>query len=225
MGDADGELTMLPSAWAQDGPVAMVRVRGCSMIDAGIEEGDYVLVRYGQHYEDGDVLMVSLDGECTVKSFFRDADGHPWLVPCNKELSPIDPTQCPHVHVLGKVVRVSKEVRRTSYRYLMERVGQWKAGLARTGPASVLMSAEAMKVWAALREAGIVGTDYKADAAWKNAVIADELGAYLKIRNKWETFCEFWDMNNLRSSMTNKKNDAEMKSFRKYVKGVIRYKR
>ena len=224
MGDADYETTLLPALWAQNDATAMVRVRGDSMIEAGIDDGDYVMVRHEQTCADGDVVMVMLDGECTLKSFFRDSDGHAWLVPCNPDFSVIDPEEFTKVTVLGKVIRVVKAVPRTSYGYLANRVKQWKAEQSQAGPTPPLETEEAQEVWAALHKAGIVDATYQADAKWKNAVIADEMGDYLKLRKKWEAFCDFWGLKNLRSSMTNKKNDKALRIFRKHVRGVIHYK-
>ncbi len=89
----------------------LLRVRGDSMIEAGILEDDYVVVRKQQTARDGDIV-VALAGEdesadeATVKRFFRE-DGRVRLQPENAALEPLYP---PHVQVLGKVVGVFRTV-------------------------------------------------------------------------------------------------------------------
>jgi repressor LexA len=85
----------------------LLRVRGDSMIEAGILSDDYVVVRRQQTAQNGDVV-VALAGqdeaadEATVKRFFRE-DGRVRLQPENAALEPLYPE---HVQILGKVVGV-----------------------------------------------------------------------------------------------------------------------
>jgi repressor LexA len=85
----------------------LLRVKGESMIDAGILDGDVVVVRKQDTAQNGDIV-VALAGddeaadEATVKRFFRE-DGRVRLQPENAALEPI---YAPHVRVLGKVVGV-----------------------------------------------------------------------------------------------------------------------
>ena len=85
----------------------LLRVKGDSMIEAGILEGDVVVVRRQDTAQNGDIV-VALAGddesadEATVKRFFRE-DGRVRLQPENSSLEPI---YAPHVRVLGKVVGV-----------------------------------------------------------------------------------------------------------------------
>jgi repressor LexA len=89
----------------------LLRVRGDSMIEAGILEGDYVVVRRQQTATNGDIV-VALAGEdeaadeATVKRFFRE-DGRVRLQPENAALEPLYPA---HVQVIGKVVGVFRTV-------------------------------------------------------------------------------------------------------------------
>jgi repressor LexA len=85
----------------------LLRVKGDSMIEAGILDGDVVVVRRAQDARDGEIV-VALAGddetadEATVKRFFRES-GRIRLQPENASLEPI---YAPHVQVLGKVVGV-----------------------------------------------------------------------------------------------------------------------
>jgi repressor LexA len=105
------EYLEVPELLAAGGADFLLRVKGDSMIQAGILEGDYVVVRKQQDARDGDVV-VALAGddetadEATVKRFFRE-DGRVRLQPENDTLEPI---YAPHVQILGKVIGVFRQV-------------------------------------------------------------------------------------------------------------------
>ena len=82
-----------------------VRVHGESMIGAGIMDGDYVVVRPQQTAENGEIVAVLIDGEATVKRFYREKGGRIRLQPENPAVEPIfiQPRR-ENVQILGKVV-------------------------------------------------------------------------------------------------------------------------
>jgi repressor LexA len=84
----------------------VLRVRGDSMKDAGILEGDYVVVRPQDTAQDGDVVVALLGEEATVKRFFHESD-HVRLQPENDAMEPI---RSKEVKVLGRVVGVLRSV-------------------------------------------------------------------------------------------------------------------
>jgi repressor LexA len=84
----------------------VLRIRGDSMKDAGILEGDFVVVRPQDTAEDGDVVVALLGEEATVKRFFRESD-HIRLQPENEALEPI---RSKEVKVLGRVVGLLRSV-------------------------------------------------------------------------------------------------------------------
>lgn len=95
----DGHLALDPSLVKGDDVFAL-RVEGDSMIEAGILDGDYVLVRPQQSASNGDIVVALLeDDEVTVKRFFREANGIR-LQPENQRLEPI---LVPNVSICGKV--------------------------------------------------------------------------------------------------------------------------
>ena len=99
----------VPEDLTGDGELFMLRVRGESMIDAGILDGDYVVVRQQAEARDGDIVVAGIPGdEATVKTFTR-SDGRVVLVPANPTLSPMpfDPSE---VTVYGKVVTVMRRL-------------------------------------------------------------------------------------------------------------------
>ena len=92
-------------AGGQDGQY-LLRVRGDSMVNAGILEGDYVVVRPQDTAEDGDVVVALLGEEATVKRYFREVD-HIRLQPENDTMEPI---RSKEVKVLGRVVGLLRAV-------------------------------------------------------------------------------------------------------------------
>ncbi len=103
------ELYPLPEDFTGTGTLFMVKVRGDSMVDAGIVDGDYVVVRQQAQVEQGDTVVAGIpDGEATVKRFST-RHGRVVLTPANEHLSPMefDPAE---VTVYGKVVTVLRRL-------------------------------------------------------------------------------------------------------------------
>jgi repressor LexA len=100
------EVMPMPRSLVGDGTLFMLEVRGDSMIDAAICDGDYVVIRQQPNAENGEFVAALLDNEATVKTFQR-KDGQVWLLPHNEAYSPIDGT---HAQILGKVVAVLRKV-------------------------------------------------------------------------------------------------------------------
>jgi repressor LexA len=84
----------------------VLRIRGDSMKDAGILEGDYVVVHSQGTAQDGDIVVALLGEEATVKRFFRESD-HIRLQPENDTMEPI---RSKEVKVLGRVVGLLRGV-------------------------------------------------------------------------------------------------------------------
>ena len=101
----------VPDTLSRGGEEFLLRVKGDSMIEAGILEGDYVVVQRQQTAKDGDIV-VALAGqdeaadEATVKTFYRE-QGRVRLQPENSSMAPLYPE---HVSILGKVVGVFRRV-------------------------------------------------------------------------------------------------------------------
>jgi repressor LexA len=84
----------------------ILQVRGESMKNAGIIEGDYVIVRPAEDAADGEIVVALIGEEATCKRFFREKD-HIRLQPENEEMEPILSAEA---QVLGKVVGVFRKV-------------------------------------------------------------------------------------------------------------------
>jgi repressor LexA len=103
------ELLPLPADFTGDGPVFMVRVRGDSMIDAGILDGDFVVVRQDSDVRKGDVVVAGIPGEeGTVKTFTRKGS-KVVLLPANTRLQPME-FDAGDVTIYGKVVTVVRRL-------------------------------------------------------------------------------------------------------------------
>jgi repressor LexA len=96
----------LPRQLVGDGELFLLEVRGDSMVDAAICDGDWVVVRRQPVAENGEIVAAMIDGEATVKTLKR-TDGHVWLMPQNRAYSPIDGDEAT---VLGRVVSVLRSL-------------------------------------------------------------------------------------------------------------------
>ena len=89
----------LPMVFAKNKNVFMLKVRGDSMINAGIFNGDYVVVTQQETARNGDIVVALLDDSATVKTFYQE-NGYIRLQPENDALSPILVRE---VRIVGKV--------------------------------------------------------------------------------------------------------------------------
>jgi repressor LexA len=103
------ELLPLPEDFTGEGQLFMLKVRGDSMVDAGILDGDYVVVRQQDQAEKGDVVVAGIPGgEATVKSFGRRGT-KVVLTPANSTMTPMvfSPDE---ISLYGKVVTVLRRL-------------------------------------------------------------------------------------------------------------------
>lgn len=96
----------LPPELVGDGTLFMLRVRGDSMIDAGVHDGDYVVIRQQSSVGQGDMAAVLVEDEATVKFHRRTSDGRVFLDPANELYEPIELTADIDSRIMGKVVTV-----------------------------------------------------------------------------------------------------------------------
>jgi repressor LexA len=103
------ELLPMPEQFTGTGPTFMLRVRGDSMVDAGIFSGDYVVVREQPEANNGDVVVAGIPGdEATVKTFSR-RDGRIVLSPANEAYEPMV-FNGDEVTIFGKVVTIVRQI-------------------------------------------------------------------------------------------------------------------
>jgi len=99
----------LPAEFTGDGELFMLRVRGDSMIGAGILDGDHVVARVQQNADSGDLVVAGIDGEeATVKHFQRDGSTI-ILVPSNPTYEEIR-RSADEVTIYGRVVTVLRRI-------------------------------------------------------------------------------------------------------------------
>ncbi len=91
-------------AWDGDPGCFALRVRGDSMINAGILDGDKVVVRPQQSADDGQIVVARIGDEATVKRLRR-RGGKVWLMPENDAYEPIDGTEAELIGLVKAVVR------------------------------------------------------------------------------------------------------------------------
>ena len=103
------EILPLPADFTGDGELFMVRVRGDSMIEAGILPGDFIVARRQETADAGDIVVAGIPGDAaTIKRFERDGE-RIVLHPANERLEPMvfDPSE---VDVFGRVVTVLRRL-------------------------------------------------------------------------------------------------------------------
>jgi repressor LexA len=96
----------LPREIVGEGTLFLLNVRGDSMIEAAITDGDWVVVRQQPVAENGEIVAAMIEGEATVKTFKR-RDGHVWLMPANPAYDPIPGDEA---SILGRVVAVLRRL-------------------------------------------------------------------------------------------------------------------
>jgi repressor LexA len=99
------------SLLGRGGDIFGLRVRGESMIEDGIHDGDYIFVKRQQQARNGEIVAAMVDGEATVKRFYREGD-RIRLQPANSSMEPIyvSASEGREAGILGKVVGVFRQL-------------------------------------------------------------------------------------------------------------------
>ncbi|MGE5715844.1 MAG: transcriptional repressor LexA [Acidobacteriota bacterium] len=87
--EPEGETVAVPDVLTRKGQNYVLRVNGSSMVDDGIHDGDFVVVNKREKASNGEMVAALLNGEATLKRFYREADGRIRLQPANERMSPI----------------------------------------------------------------------------------------------------------------------------------------
>ena len=106
-GYIDGDLDVNEFLVRSPSSTYIYQVHGESMKDAGIMSGDYVLVDSSVPVRNGDIVVVSIDNEFTIKEIRLGK--HPMLIPHNKDFSPIPLNEESRVVVIGPVISVIRK--------------------------------------------------------------------------------------------------------------------
>ncbi len=100
------EVLPLPESIVGKGDLFLLQVKGDSMIDLAICDGDFVVIRSQKDAQKGEIVAAMIDGEATVKTWSK-KDGHYWLLPANDNYTPIPADEAV---ILGKVTAVLRSV-------------------------------------------------------------------------------------------------------------------
>lgn len=111
--ELEGDWQKISSEVAKAQDVFLLKVLGDSMVNAGIEDNDFVLVRQGKEFSSGDIVLAQIDGESTIKRFIsQDTPPYIYLKPENPKYPIISFTD--DMELLGKVVGI------------LNKHGEWK---------------------------------------------------------------------------------------------------
>ena len=94
----------IPTEFMPNAETFMLKVKGDSMINAGIFNGDKILVQKQSDAQNGDIVVALVDDSATVKTFYKE-DGHFRLQPENDTMDPIIVNEC---SILGKVFGIMR---------------------------------------------------------------------------------------------------------------------
>jgi len=100
------EVLPLPESIVGKGDLFLLQVKGDSMIDLAICDGDFVVIRSQKDAQKDEIVAAMIDGEATVKTWSK-KDGHYWLLPANDNYAPIPADEAV---ILGKVTAVLRSV-------------------------------------------------------------------------------------------------------------------
>jgi SOS regulatory protein LexA len=82
----------------------ILEVKGDSMIEAHIKEGDLVIVERGDQAKEGEIVIAEVDGGWTMKYYKKDKQGRPYLLPANKNYKPIYPEDSMRIAAVVRAV-------------------------------------------------------------------------------------------------------------------------
>jgi repressor LexA len=100
----------LPRDLVGEGTLFMLRVRGESMLQAGVFPGDLVVIRQQPSVEQGEMCAAMIDGEATVKFFRRTRSGEVFLDPANDGYAPIPVPPDSDATIIGRVTAVLRSL-------------------------------------------------------------------------------------------------------------------
>lgn len=130
-GDYAGEYSFIPKSLLKTSSYT-IEVRGESMRDFDLKDGDELLCRSQSTADSGDIVIASIDGSFTVKTFFEDEEGLKWLLPGNPDFQPIQLTPDRDCRIVALVLNIIHKAPRTSYNECMRILKRQKVVKKRT---------------------------------------------------------------------------------------------
>jgi repressor LexA len=98
----------VPESYVRRSNTFALKVSGDSMIDEGILDGDHIIIEERPQPDNGDMVVADIEGEATVKRFYRESDGQIRLQPANPKYEPIMVRDRP-IEIRGVVVGVMRK--------------------------------------------------------------------------------------------------------------------
>ena len=145
VGDVVCEMAMLPREYLPMNRVFMATVTGDSMKDADILAGDVVVVEAGVSISDGDIVLVRVDGECTLKTYCEDENGKPWLVPQNEDYEAFPLEESQTVYIAGRIRDIIRQAPRIKYKSCLRFINKAKARLSKPEEISQVQISRAIR--------------------------------------------------------------------------------
>lgn len=207
-GEYDYERTYITEEEYDAGGRAVIKARGWSMIGAGIHHDDDLVVCVQPVADDGDIVVARSGNEQTIKVFYHDDNGTPWLVPQNPEPRYVPIPVDEETRIFGRVLAVHHNNPRCKTSLLMQKMMEMEARAAATAmvkeqvelPAA-LRSEKAQALLKKAQAAGLLDDNYKyIGLKSRAAVLADVIAEQLALEPRWSPFEELWDVTNLRQT-------------------------
>ena len=126
VGDVVEEKKMFPREFLSMQPEFVVKVKGDSMKDVNICDGDSVSVISNARVHDGDVVLAMIDGEFTLKTYGEDEEGQPWLIPQNEKYEAFPLMESENAWIVGVVNEIIKGAPRVAARICMKLINMVK---------------------------------------------------------------------------------------------------
>ena len=127
MNDAKQQVALLPGVLPGQMAEIFIPVADGFMCDGSVEEGDRLRVVLGAPLNDGDNVLATVGGRCTVKTYCHDEDGEQWLVSCSEERDALRLDDDADVRLLGRVTGVEKTSPRTAFRECLRAIRRTKS--------------------------------------------------------------------------------------------------
>ena len=153
VGDVVCDIALMPRELLPLKHVFGASVTGESMKDANIFPGDIVMIEAGAAISDGDIVLVYIDGECTLKTYCEDENGMPWLVPQNADFEAFPLKEDQTIYVVGKVRNIIRQAPRIKYNACQSFIKKAKAKRSESEEFSQVQISKAIREIAPLIDA------------------------------------------------------------------------
>lgn len=132
VGDLVQEEMMMPRSFLTIQQEFFIKARGDSMTGVDIMENDKVWIETEVPIHDGDIVLVMIDGEFTLKTYCEDDDGTPWLVPQNPKYKAFPLEKGCSVWMVGKATKILRDTPHTKYSTCKKLINEAKAEMQET---------------------------------------------------------------------------------------------